>query len=387
MIQRELNPTKSNSYFLFGARGTGKTTFLKSHFPGNEALYLDLLDIGLFDELTLNPSRFGAIINTKENLNKIVIVDEIQKMPKLLDTIHKEIQANKRIFILTGSSSRRLKQQSSNLLAGRAWIYQLYPFTYFEIEKNFDLKKVLERGTLPESILAETNEDSREFLNAYTGTYLQKEIQQEQWVRKLTPFRKFLAIAAQMNGKIINKSKIAKDVGVDDVTIANYFEILEDTLIGFILPSYHKSIRKAQKQAPKFYFIDTGLKRALDKTLSVELLPQTSAWGDAFEHWFILEIIKNSSYQRLDWSFYFLRTKDDLEIDLIIERPGDHPILIEIKSKDIVREEDAKTLKLLGDDIEPNCTKWLVSNDSLERDFDGINAISWKKALTILFKQ
>lgn len=260
MIQRELNPTKSNSYFLFGARGTGKTTFLKSHFPGNEALYLDLLDIGLFDELTLNPSRFGAIINTKENLNKIVIVDEIQKMPKLLDTIHKEIQANKRIFILTGSSSRRLKQQSSNLLAGRAWIYQLYPFTYFEIEKNFDLKKVLERGTLPESILAETNEDSREFLNAYTGTYLQKEIQQEQWVRKLTPFRKFLAIAAQMNGKIINKSKIAKDVGVDDVTIANYFEILEDTLIGFILPSYHKSIRKAQKQAPKFYFIDTGLK-------------------------------------------------------------------------------------------------------------------------------
>jgi predicted AAA+ superfamily ATPase len=142
--------------------------------------------------------------------------------------------------------------------------------------------------------------------------YIEKEIQQEQWVRKILPFRKFLQVASQMNGKVINRAKIAKEVGVDSMTIASYYEILEDTLLGFELPAYHKSIRKAQKQAPKFYFIDTGIKRSIEKTLTVPLLPQTSAYGEAFEHWVILELIKISEYKRLDWKFYFIRTKDDV---------------------------------------------------------------------------
>ncbi|HEY8272598.1 MAG TPA: DUF4143 domain-containing protein [Pseudobdellovibrionaceae bacterium] len=277
----------------------------------------------MMDQLLIDPKRFEALITAPENLHKRVVIDEVQKFPKLLDTVHKHIQKYKRQFILTGSSSRRLKQQGTNLLAGRAWVYHLYPFTSHELATLFDLKRTLEIGSLPEAILAESFLDAREYLHSYVGTYLQKEIQQEQWVKNLEPFRKFLSIAAQMNGKIINKSNMARDIGIHDTTIANYFQILEDTLIGFLLPAYHTSLRKAQKQAPKFYFIDPGIKRALDRTLSVELLPQTAAWGEAFEHWIILEIKKNADYHRLDWEFSYLSTKDDVEIDLIIDRPGE----------------------------------------------------------------
>ena len=383
MIEREIKLSRSNSLFLFGARGTGKTTFLQKAF-GNNSLYIDLLDLSIFDDFLLDPSRFQALINTPENIDKIIIVDEIQKIPRLLDTVHQEIQKNRRQFILTGSSSRRLKQNGTNLLAGRAWVYHLYPFTSKELTDQFDLKRALERGGLPEAYLAKTPGDAKEYLTAYVSTYLQKEIQEEQWVRKLAPFRKFLAVAAQMNGKILNKSSIAKEIGIDDVTVANYFEILEDTLIGIILPSFHLSVRKAQREAPKFYFIDTGIKRALEKTLTVELLPQTSAYGAAFEHWIIIEFIKRSSYARLDWSFSYICTKDNVEIDLIIDRPGEQRVLIEIKSKTRVTKEDAKSLEGLGNDIDQEALKLLLSNDRLQQTFGTTKAMHWQEGINLL---
>ncbi|MCX6126932.1 MAG: DUF4143 domain-containing protein, partial [Proteobacteria bacterium] len=196
---------------------------------------------------------------------------------------------------------------------------------------------------------------------------------------------KFLAIAAQMNGKIVNMSKIAKQVGVQDTTIANYFETLEQTLLGFHLPAFHTSVRKAQKLAPKFYFVDTGIKRALDKTLSVELLPQTFAWGDAFEHWIILEFIRGASYRRLDWTFSYIRTPNDVEIDLIVDRPGQKRLMVEIKSSSLVTESDANSLVTLGHDVDPKAEKWLVSNDVLERHFGNTRCLHWKAALQELF--
>ena len=385
MIQRKLNPSKINSYFLFGPRGTGKTTFLSKLYSPDDTLFVDLLNIDLIDELLLDSSRFQALIDQPEHIHKRVVVDEVQKYPRLLDVVHQQIQQKKRQFILTGSSSRRLKQTGVNLLAGRAWTYHLYPFTSEELGDRFDLKKALQWGGLPEASLAEDPLSAREFLNAYVGTYLEKEIQQEQWVRNLEPFRKFLAIAAQMNGKIINKSSIAREVRIDDVTVARYFEIVEDTLLGFFLPAYHHSIRKAQKQAPKFYWIDPGIVRALNRTLSVELLPQTSAWGEAFEHWVILEFKKNASYQRLDWEFSYIRTKDDVEIDLIITRPGQNPLFVEIKSKTQVHESDAKALETLGIDLNSKAEKWLLSNDPIEQKFGSTRALFWKDALRELF--
>ena len=302
-------------------------------------------------------------------------------MPKLLDVVHQQIQKRKRQFILTGSSARRLKQKGANLLAGRAWELSLYPFTTEELGKDFDLKNVLERGSLPDAILAPDSESCREYLRAYVSTYLQKEIQAEQWVRKLGPFRRFLAIAAQMNGKIVNKSKIAKQIGVDAVTIGNYFEILEDTLIGFFLPPFHRSIRKAQKLSSKFYFIDPGIVRALNRTLTVELLPQTFAWGDAFEHWVILEFVKQASYRRLDWELSYIRTKEGVEIDLVIDRPRLPVLLVEIKSKSKVTESDAKALETLGKDISKDSERVLLSMDRLPQQFGGTKAYHWQEGL------
>jgi predicted AAA+ superfamily ATPase len=385
MILRTCKPSNKNSFFLFGPRGSGKTTFLKETFADKNTLYVDLLDIDFFDQLILDPSRFKALIDAPSNIHKRVIVDEVQKLPKLLDVVHSQIQERKRQFILTVSSSRRLKQKGTNLLAGRAWVYHLYPLSSFELGEQFDLKKYLEVGGLPDAYLAETNADAAEYLRAYVSTYLQKEIQEEQWVKKLEPFRKFLAIAAQMNGQIINKSKMASDVGVNDVTVSNYFEILEDTLIGFLLPAYHESVRKAQKQHPKFYFIDPGMKRALDRTLSVELLPQTSLWGNAFEHFVILEIKKLISYKRLDWELSYLRTKDDVEIDLIINRPGEKKLLIEIKSTNRVGASDAKALETLGEDIDRKAERYLLSNDRLSQVFGKTKALYWQEALNKIF--
>lgn len=370
---------------MFGPRGCGKSTLLHSVFPSDSCIYLDLLDVNLLDDLMLDIERFDRIILKPGDEKKRVIIDEVQRLPKLLDLIHQRIQRTKRQFIMTGSSARRLKQASTNLLAGRAWVYNLYPFSAQELAEEFDLKTALERGGLPDAYLATNKEDCREYLSAYVATYLEKEIQQEQWIRNLEPFRKFLAIAAQMNGKIINRSKIAREIGVNDVTISNYYEILEDTLLGVSLPSFHKSVRKAQRQAPKFYLIDTGIKRAVEKTLTVELLPQTFAWGEAFEHWVILEIIKQASYLRLDWSFSYLQTKDGLEIDFIIDRPGQRRALIEIKSKTRVAEADAKALESLGTDIDAKAERFLFSLDPLEAKFGKTYALPWLSGIQKLF--
>lgn len=386
MIPRNLNLSKKNSFFLFGPRGTGKTTLIKEQFPADEVLYLNLLDDNLLDEFLLDFSRFQAFIDQPNYKLKPVIIDEVQRLPKILNICHTQIQERKRQFILTGSSSRKLKQAGANLLAGRAWIYHLHPLSTLELleKKSFDLSKALSFGGLPEAYLSEES-DAHEYLNSYVATYLHKEIQQEQWVKNLEPFRKFLAIAAQMNGKIINKASIAKQAGVDPSTVANYFEIVEDTLLGFTLPAFSRSVRKAQRQAPKFFFIDPGIKRGLERTLSVKLLPQTFAWGDAFEHWVILEFIKGASYKRLDWSFSYLRTKEDVEIDLIVTRPGQQELFIEIKSKTLVDASDAKALETLGRDTNPKAEKWLLSCDPLERTFGQTTALHWQEALRRLF--
>ncbi|MBX9766981.1 MAG: AAA family ATPase [Bdellovibrionales bacterium] len=371
---------------MFGPRGCGKSTLLRELFLSNETVFVDLLDVKLMDELLIDSGRFERLIEAPDAIGKRVVIDEIQKFPKILDVVHQKIQKTKRQFVMTGSSSRKLKQAGTNLLAGRAWVYHLFPFSAVELGKEFDLKRALEVGTLPDSYLAQQKSDSKEFLSAYVATYLEREIQQEQWVKNIEPFRKFLAVAAQMNGKIVNRSKIARDIGVSDITISNYFEIVEETHLGIQLPAYHTSVRKAQKQAPKFFFIDTGIKRALDRTVSVELLPQTFAWGDAFEHWVILEIVKAASYARLDWQFSYLRTKDDLELDLVIDRPGLPPALIEIKSNPKVREEDAKTLELLGADIHKKADRYLFSMDPLEAKFGKTQAFHWQKGIQILFE-
>ncbi|MCX6123479.1 MAG: AAA family ATPase, partial [Proteobacteria bacterium] len=228
---------------------------------------------------------------------KCVVIDEIQRNLKLLDIVHLEIEKKRGVqFFLSGSSARKLKRGGANLLAGRAFTFNLFPLTHIEIGIKFDLQHTLQYGSLPKLLEYDDTLDIVRYLKAYVKTYLKEEIVSEQIVRKIDPFQDFLEIAAQMNGKIINFSKISADVGVDDKTVKSYYDILDETLIGFYLQSFHRSIRKRQRESPKFYLFDTGVRRALANTLNLPLDPSTFEYGNAFEHLVVLECHRLNSY-------------------------------------------------------------------------------------------
>ena len=384
MFQRIIKPIKSNSFFLFGARGTGKSTFLKTFFEGEKTLWIDLLDSLQEEEYAKNPGLFFSTIEAQKNQIRWVVVDEVQKLPKLLDSVHRLIESSPVSFALTGSSVRKLKRGAANLLAGRAFLNNLFPLTHVEMGEAFSLENALHFGTLPKAVNLSLIKDSKEELNAflktYAITYLKEEVWAEHVVRKLDPFRKFLEIAAQCNGTILNFSNIALDTGVDVKTIQSYFEILEDTLVGCLLQPYHRSVRKQQRQNPKFYFFDTGIKRALEGTLEVPLLPQTYAYGRAFEHWIIIEIMRLNDYKKTDFRFYYLLTKDGAEIDLIVERPGLPDVLVEIKSSNRVDERDTQTVEKFLKDFN-RAEAYCFSNDPTSKKIGSVLALPWKKGL------
>jgi len=244
MFHRIANISKIQSFFLFGPRGTGKTTFLTNFFKAEESIVLDLLDLELADELISYPNNLRSRLAPYKGKKAWVIIDEVQKAPELLDLVHKLIEEKQFKFALTGSSARKLKRGAANLLAGRAFIYNLFPLTATELREKFSLEDVLKFGTLPEVYKFENDGDKANFLKAYTQTYLKEEIITEQIVRNLPPFRRFLDVAVHANAHVINYSNIARDINSDPKTVSGYYDILEDTLIGFRLPSYHKSVRK-----------------------------------------------------------------------------------------------------------------------------------------------
>jgi predicted AAA+ superfamily ATPase len=275
------------------------------------------------------------------------VIDEVQKYPAILNEVHRQIEKNKkRIFGLTGSSARKLKHGHANLLAGRAFTYTLSPLTSQELGRQFVLNDALRFGTLPGLFQFDNDQYKTEFLNAYARIYLKEEIYAEGFVRKLPQFASFLALIAQENGNVLSLTKLASDIGVDTKTIRSYIEILEDTLLGFLLPAYTKSIRARQKSHPKFYLFDPGVKRALTGTLQGPLLAETSEYGRAYEHFWILEIMRWCSYRRLDFRFSYFSTAD-VEIDLVVERPSRPTLFIEIKSTTAVKRGSLRALSQL----------------------------------------
>jgi uncharacterized protein len=384
MYKRSVNILKTRSFFLFGARATGKSTLLKQLFAKDKVLWLDLLDPELESELSSRPSALSERLDSVRQQVSWVVIDEVQKVPKILDVVHAEIVRGDFKFALTGSSARKLKRGAANLLAGRALQNFLFPLTSFEIDKDFNLDFVLKWGSLPEVINLQGEENSNEeiahYLRAYTQTYLKEEIQVEQLVRKLPPFRSFLEVAAQSSGSILNFSKVARDIGSDPVSVKNYFSILEDTLVGFYLPAYHGSIRKRQNQHPKFYLFDVGVKSALSKQLNLELHPETYLYGNQFEHWVISEVHRMNHYHSKDWTLSYLRTKDDVEVDLIVERPGQKTALIEIKSTGSIRKDDVSPLSRIAKDFS-NSQAFCFSRDSSQRQIDGVLCLNWREGL------
>ncbi len=379
MIARSLIPSKSSSFFLLGPRGTGKSTLLRSDFLGREPLWIDLLKDDDEETFRRHPQQLSELLSRRHF--DWVVIDEVQRLPKLLDVVQLEIERRKTKFALTGSSARKLRRGNANMLGGRAFSYHLHPLTHAELGEAFDLETALSFGGLPKLLELPEIGDRHEYLRGYVRTYLKEEIVVEQIVRKIDPFRDFLKVAAQTNGQIINFSRIASDVGADDKTIHSYFQILEDTLLGFFLPPYHRSIRKRQRGAPKFYLFDTGVKRSLDQTLRSDLVPQTYAYGKAFEHLVILEAFRLNEYFRLDFDFSYLRTKDDAEIDLVIERPGRKTLLVEIKSGTRVGEREVAGLERLAAAWTVPAESHVWSLDPNERKIGRTLLLPWKKGL------
>lgn len=380
MFHRIINPSKSHSFFLFGARGTGKTTFLKSFFSKEKTLWINLLDPATEDIYSTNPAALAQEIAALKGKIRWVIIDEIQKVPKLLDLVHHHIENSKLKFALTGSSARKLKRGSANLLAGRAFVNYLFPLTQRELKDQFELIQALQWGGLPKVTQFKKAQDKNDFLRAYALTYLKEEVWAEHVIRQLDPFRKFLEVAAQMNGELLNYSNIAKDVGVDTKTVQSYFSILEDTLLGVTLEPFHYSIRKRQSKSPKFYFFDTGVQRALERTIAQPLLANSYAFGKAFEHFVILEAHRLNYYYQRDFRFSYLRTKDDAEIDLIVERPGSPIALIEIKSTDRVDERDTRALDRFLKDFK-KAEAFCFSRDPRPKKIGSVLALPWDKGL------
>lgn len=379
MFQRLCRPSASGSFFLFGARGTGKSTLLSGLNFLKDSLYLDLLQPDIEEQYSLRPELLEENAAALRAGNWIAI-DEVQKIPKLLDVVHRLIESKKIRFALSGSSSRKLKRGGANLLAGRAFVFSLFSLTAAELGDRFDLDGAMHWGTLPKIFELGSDQDRARFLRAYAHTYVKEEILVEQLVRNLDPFRLFLPIAAQMNGKILNYSNVAKDTGVDYKTVQQYFSILEDTYLGFFLRPYSRSVRKVQIQSPKFYFFDLGVKRSLENRLTVPLVPRNSEYGDSFESWFINECVRLNQYRETDFQFSFLRTKDDAEIDLIVERPDRTTALVEIKSSDVIDERGVKSLLHFAGDF-PKAELYCVSRVKRAQKIGKAWVLNWKEGL------
>lgn len=384
MLKRILKIHKNQSVILFGARGTGKTTFIEHDFDHDRCLWLNLLDPEIEDKFARHPQELKELVLALPYQVSHIVIDEIQKVPRLLDVVHDLIERTSKLFIMSGSSARKLKRGGANLLAGRAFVYHLFPFSFLELGKDFNLNHALHWGMLPKVQFLKTDEDKNQFLRTYAHTYLKEEIWAEQFIKKLDPFRKFLEVSAQANGKIINFANIARDVGVDDKTVAEYFSILEDSLIGFFLEPFHHSFRKRLSSKPKFYYFDTGVTRSLARLLSLPLLPRTSAYGDAFEHFIILECMKLAAYKKPDYRFYYLRTKDDIEVDLIVERPGKPLLFIEIKSASEIKKEDLFGFAKITLDF-GECEAICIYQGNFKKQIDHMIVYPWQEAIKNYF--
>lgn len=379
-----LKPPKSNSFFLFGARATGKTTWLEFHFPPEDptVLWIDLLRADDEEMYTRQPDRLFQQIEQRKRGGKLnwVVIDEVQKIPKLLDVVHRSIQKQQQAFALSGSSARKLKRGQANLLAGRAFSFRMHPLVHIELGHGFDLDESLSWGSLP-VVLEESSElDRKRGLKSYVQTYLKEEILSEQLVRKIDPFRQFLPVAAQSSGSILNFSRIAREANIETKSVQRYFEILEDTLIGHYLPAYHSSLRKQQRLSPKFYFFDLGVLRALEGDLN-PVSPQSYAYGRFFEHFVVLECIRLRDYLERDIKFSYLKLKNGFEVDLILEEKSKPTLLVEIKSGTRVGHESVKKLQAISKDFPTPCKLQIWCQEKQPRLQEEVEILPWQLAM------
>ncbi|OFZ78903.1 MAG: hypothetical protein A2583_11905 [Bdellovibrionales bacterium RIFOXYD1_FULL_53_11] len=384
-------PSKNHSHFLFGVRGVGKSTLIRSILKDKNVYWIDLLSGEDEFKYIQNPDLLMMEIEALARQSRMpawVVIDEVQKAPKLLDLVHLLIEKHKLKFVLTGSSARKLKRGGANLLAGRAFVNHLFPLVHLELGSDFELDEYLRWGGLPElySDQMKKTEDKTRFLKAYVNTYLKEEILVEQIVRKIEPFHHFLQTAAQCSGDIINFSKIADDAGTDDKSVERYYQILEDTLVGYHLLPFHGSVRKRQIKSSKFYFIDPGIIRALRGDLGNKPMPSSYEYGNIFENFIVGEIFKLNSYYEKDYRLSYVKTKDGVEIDLVIECGSRKVICVEIKSGRVASLDGFKAQIDLAGDI--GCPGLVVLSQNVKAMAgNGITVFPWKEGIRHIFER
>lgn len=364
------------SHFLFGPRGTGKT-FLAREQLGGKAVFFDLLHSDIFLTLSANPSDLEDMVHeqiTEPDAPVFIVIDEIQKLPALLDEAHRLIENKGWKFLLTGSSARKLYRRGVNLLAGRAWNQNLHPLTWKEIP-DFDLERHLRYGGLPAVYLSR---EPHEELQGYVANYITQEIQIEGLVRKIPQFSKFLRAAALTNGKVLNFDKLGNDYAISPSTIREHYSILQETFIGMELEPWDKSTKRKAVSTSKFYFFDTGVLAALTGMKTLERNSDT--FGNFFETWLVNEVRAYISYRRLHLPLHYWRTTTGYEVDLMA---GDEAA-IEIKSARRVSQEDLKGLAALKEEgiVEKF---FLVSEDKTAILRNGVHCIHWSEFLERLW--
>jgi predicted AAA+ superfamily ATPase len=359
------------SIFFWGARQTGKSTLLKMLFP--EALVFDLLLLDVYKRLITNPEYLRETILAQEK--KLVIIDEIQRIPILLNEVHWLIVNHTIQFILSGSSPRKIIRTGENLLGGRALKYSLYPLSYKEIP-NFDLDRALNNGLLPRHYLSK---NQKRLISSYIGNYLQDEIVAEAKIRNVDVFAKFLHAAAFSQGEMVNYTNIAADCGVSAVTIKEYFQILEDTLLGYFIPVYQRKPKRRVVKAPKFYFFDLGVANNLIHRGRIE--KGSELFGHAFESFIFQELIAHRHYSGLEYLISYWRTATQIEVDFIL---GYNEVAIEIKSSNNITSKHLSGLKAFKEEYEVK-KAIVVCTEPLPRIVDTILVLPWKDFLEKLW--
>lgn len=336
-IERILNLPSliaKKSHFLFGPRQTGKTSLVHHTLKGVKVY--DLLDTSVYLALSQSPGRIGQELTAKDRL---VVIDEIQRLPELLNEVHRLIESRGIRFLLTGSSARKLRRGGVNLLGGRARTKYLHPFTYKELGDKFDLVRAIERGLLPSIYFSD---DPQADLQSYAGSYLQQEIVAEGSIRNLPAFSRFLKVAALCNSQIVNFTNISNDAQVARTTVYEYFEILKDTLILYELPAWRKSKKRKPLASSKYYFFDVG---AVSMLQGRKFYPGTPEFGEAVETYLMHELVSYSDYMSGEKLSYW-RSTSGFEVDFII---GDHTA-VEVKAKENVSGSDLKPLRALSEE-------------------------------------
>ncbi len=370
MVSRTRTVPTAGSFFLFGPRGTGKSTWVDATFPG--ALKVDLLKESTYAELLGHADRLEAMADAHGG--GVIAIDEVQKLPSLLDEVHRLIEKRRFRFVLTGSSARKLRRSGANLLAGRARTLTMHPFTAAELGKQFNLAHAIRFGMLP-SVWA--GADPGEYLRSYVGTYIRQEVQHEALVRNLAGFYRFLEAASFSQSGVLNMQAIASDCGINRKTIENHFDLLEDLLLSVRLPVFARRATRKLTSHPKFYFVDAGIYRAIRPRGPLDTEEEVD--GAAIETLVLEALRAENANHDLGYEIFFWRTTDQKEVDFVLygER-GLHAF--EVKRASRFREDDIAALRLFCDDY-PEASGCLLYGGRQSYRFGRIEVVPLEKGL------